>query len=290
MFLSFLSIIHPNLNITCEIGPLKLAFLHTQISLSSSNDLSLITSVSIKPADTKTILNFQAACPWIWKSGLIKCFINRAFIVCVNWFAFHEDISKLKDVLHMNGYPKEISYNLVRKFLNEKLMTTNSCQNISDEKKYTVIIPFIGHPSIIIKKSYKKNLKSINKKCCAIFKTAKAQNYSSLKDETPLAKQENVVYLLEGSCDKNQTYIGKTKRHLLTRFREQICGNSAILEHISSCKACNHFTIENFHILSHGSNDFDNKVKEALYIKKQKPLLNKHLYQHGGSFLLNVFY
>ena len=33
----------------------------------------------------------------------------------------------------------------------------------------------------------------------------------------------------------------------------------------------------------------NNKVKEALYIKKQKPLLNKHLHQHGASFLLNVF-
>ena len=31
---------------------------------------------------------------------------------------------------------------------------------------------------------------------------------------------------------------------------------------------CNHTTIENFHILSHGSNDLDNKVKEAMYIKK----------------------
>ena len=40
-------------------------------------------------------------------------------------------------------------------------------------------------------------------------------------------------------------------------------------EHVYSCKACNHSTIENFHILSHGSNDFDNKVKEALYIKKK---------------------
>ena len=60
-------------------------------------------------------------------------------------------------------------------------------------------------------------------------------------------------------------------------------------EHISSCKACSHSTIENFHILSHGSNDFDDKVEDALYIKKQKPLLNKHLRQHGASFLLNVF-
>ena len=69
--------------------------------------------------------------------------------------------------------------------------------------------------------------------------------------------------------------------------REHLSGNSATIEHIPSCNACNNSTIENFHILSHVINDFDNKVKVVLYIKKQNPLLNKHLLQHGASFLLN---
>ena len=54
----------------------------------------------------------------------------------------------------------------VKTFLSEKQMTSNSCQNMNDEKKYTVIIPFIGHPSITFKMSLANNLKSINKKCC----------------------------------------------------------------------------------------------------------------------------
>ena len=65
MFLSFLNNVHPNLKFTYEIGPLKLAFLKTQILLSSNNDLSLITSVYRKPTDTKTILIFHVVCPWI---------------------------------------------------------------------------------------------------------------------------------------------------------------------------------------------------------------------------------
>ena len=99
------------------------------------------------------------------------------------------------------------------------------------------------------------------------FKRFNVQNYFSLKDETPLALQENDVYLSEGSFGKNQTYVGKIKRHLATRVKEHLSENSAIF-----CNACNHCTIENFHLLSHGSNDFDDKVIEALYIKKQKPL------------------
>ena len=65
MFLSFLNNMHPNLKSTCEIGPQKLAFMDTQVSPSSNNDLSLTTSVYRKPTDIKTILNFHAACPWI---------------------------------------------------------------------------------------------------------------------------------------------------------------------------------------------------------------------------------
>ena len=88
---------------------------------------------------------------------------------------------------------------------------------MNDEKKYTVIMPFIGHPYITFKKSLTKN---INKNHCTINKTFHVQNYFSLKDETPLALHVNVIYLYEGSCDRNQTYIGKTKVHLETRVRE----------------------------------------------------------------------
>ena len=156
MSLGFLNNLHPNMKFSCEVGPHNLTFLDTQISLSSNNDLCIITNVHRKPTDTKTILNFHAVRPWIWKSGLIRCFFNREFIVCSNWFAFHEEISNLKDTFHMIGYHKEISYNHEKNFLSEKLMNNNSCQNMNDEKKYTVIIPFIGHPSLIFKISITK--------------------------------------------------------------------------------------------------------------------------------------
>ena len=70
--------------------------------------------------------------------------------------------------------------------------------------------------------------------------------------------------------------------------REHFLENSSIFEHISSCNACYHSTIENFNILSHGSNDYDNKIIEAVSIKKQKPILSNNLHQHGASFLLKV--
>ena len=140
---------------------------------------------------------------------------------------------------------------------------------LNNENKCTVIIPFIGHPSMIYKKSLTTNLESINKKCCTIFKAPKVRNFFSLNDEAKLALQANdeaklalqandeaklalqandeaklalqanVVYRLEGVCGKNQTYIGETKKRLSTMVKELLSGNSAIFEHISSCNAYN---------------------------------------------------
>ena len=85
MFIRFLNNMHPNSKFTCEIGPQKIAFMDNQISLCSNNGLSFITSAYRKPTDTKTTLNFHAVCPWIWISDLIKCFLNRAFIVYLHF-------------------------------------------------------------------------------------------------------------------------------------------------------------------------------------------------------------
>ena len=78
-------------------------------------------------------------------------------------------------------------------------------------KRNIVIIPFIVHPSITFKKSLAKNLKSTNKKMCTIFKTVKVQNYFSLKDETPLALQANVVYFLKVLVIRTKPILVKQK-------------------------------------------------------------------------------
>ena len=95
---------------------------------------------------------------------------------------------------------KEIFDNHVKKFLSVNLMNTNSRQNMNNENKYTIIMPLVGHPSIIFKTSLAKNFKSSNKKCCTISKTIIFQNYFCLKDETPLALQSSVVYLCNNAC------------------------------------------------------------------------------------------
>ena len=185
----------------------------------------------------------------------------------------------------MNGYPKEIFYNHVKKFLSEKLMTTNSCQNMNDENHAIYWSSIHNFQKVIKKKTQKALIKNVVQYLKHLrFKTT---FLSKMKLHWPY-KQMSFIFLKVLVIITKPTLVkqkGIWQLGLGSIFQEI----HPFMEHISSCNACNHSTIENFHILPHGNNDLDNKVKEALYIKKQKPLLNKHLHQHGASFMLNVF-
>ena len=49
-----------------------------------------------------------------------------------------------------------------------------------------------------------------------------------------------------------------------------------------------HF-VNSFKVLKQCKSDFQAKIHEALLIKEHRPSLNKQLYAHGLSFLLNVY-
>ena len=85
---------------------------------------------------------------------------------------------------------------------------------------------------------------------------------------------------LEGNVirDANQFYIGKTKRHLATREGEHKQANSTVYDHLNDCQVCkDRFSVELLKILDVGRNDVETTIKEALYIKSHKPVLDRQL-------------
>ena len=108
--------------------------------------------------------------------------------------------------------------------------------------------------------SFKKALitqfKRINYQCNINFRSFKVSKYFSLKDVSPLTLRANVVYCFKGSCDKIQSYIGMTRRHLALWVQEHLSGKSAIHEHISSCKDCHSYSINNVYTISQADTDF----------------------------------
>ena len=93
-----------------------------------------------------------------------------------------------------------------------------------------------------------------------------------------------VVY---GVCcsDCPDVYVGKTKRHLITRFNEHLDVRkvSAVKNHIMEY---NHdVQFDDVKIMARGSTDIELLIKESLIIKRTKPKMNANV----ASYPLEMF-
>ena len=111
----------------------------------------------------------------------------------------------------------------------------------------------------------------------------------------PFALKARVVYLYKCLNDSDTSYIGKTKRHMVTRAKEHFAtkesNKSEILKHICHCNDCKRsdLTIKNFVILKQCKDDYSARISEALLIKQFQPKINKQKLKRGDSYLLRVF-
>ena len=98
------------------------------------------------------------------------------------------------------------------------------------------------------------------------------------KDKIPNTKQSNLIYSIrcqESGCREH--YIGETKQLLKNRLYQHKRGNddnkSAVYEHL---KTTNHsFNDEQVKILGKEKRWFERGVKEAIFVKKYGPSLNR---------------
>ena len=114
---------------------------------------SFTAKVFRKTTYTGLILNFTAMCPKKWKVGLIHCLLHRAYTISSDWNLFSQEIDFLKDIFTKNGYPVDLFFSCLKKFLNVKCGDIKM-DKISDDKVETIFsIPYIGLPSVIFEKS-----------------------------------------------------------------------------------------------------------------------------------------
>ena len=95
-----------------------LSFLDVQVKL--HND-GYETNVWCKSTNTGLLLNFNAMCPKIWKSGLIMCFLHRAKSVCSNYELYLKEVQKLRLIFNNNGYSNWFIDNTLKKNLKSNL-------------------------------------------------------------------------------------------------------------------------------------------------------------------------
>ena len=251
------------------------------------------------------MLNFSAAVPDSWKVGLIRCLLHRAKRVCSTTEYFEKEVNNLKSMFHANGYPKLYFDKEYDKFITalqpgsnvEILPEVEADANPDVEaRKYIFGIPYVGTAS----KDYKKKITALVREHLGVdifsyYTSCKVSKYFSLKSKVPVDLRANVVYKYTCLVDPDTSYIGKTKRHLVTRAQEHVSHSeyqqSEVKEHIFVCPACKSKIpdVTSFKILKSCNDDYTTKISEALLIKKLHPKLNKQIFSKGQSYLLRVF-
>lgn len=211
-------------------------------------------------------------------------------MICKTWSSFHLEVEKLKKYLSVNAYPEWFVSKTIYRFLNSRLLTIKRNKPNETTPRYNFKIPYIGKPSLLLKKKLINIFKKQNISVNCTFVTVKVSSYFILKDKTSSLLQASLIYKFTCQGDPDIAYIGKTKRYLQQRIVEHRRGNSAIFDHIMVCDHCsNHSPEDGFKGVHRVSGDLNLSILEALYIKQFNPHLNKQLFNSGTNLTLKVF-
>ena len=158
------------------------------------------------------------------------------------------------------------------------------------KKELRITLPYLGKMSQIVKTRLTKTSKKHMKFCKlrVIFQSNnRLRNYFRFKDSVNETLRSNLIYKFScGSC--TASYIGKTYRHFKVRVSEhqgvspRTCKpvkgtlSASVRDHML---VCNHKAVhEDFKFLGNESNRYLLELKESLFIKRDRPSLNKNLY------------
>ncbi len=278
-FLDYINNQHPNIKFTCEEEENNtLPFL--DISISKTEGPNFDTTTYRKSTYTGLLTNFISFTSIHYKVGLIKTLIDRARKINSSVESLKKDLSGIKKTLLKNRFPLHV---LQRYFDRaQTIIEPNSTerQNSENDDCRYFKLPYIGKMSV----QTKMKLRELVEKYCKpeakikiIFTTQRIGSYFGLKDSFPKEMLCNAVYKFKcASC--NACYIGETTKRYIDRAREHLHTDksSAVYKHLRESNDCHASNDENsFSLLDTARTQYQLKIKEALYIEKLKPELNK---------------
>ena len=109
------------------------------------------------------LLNYTSFTSRLYKIGLIKCLIERAYKINNAWPGFHDDVSKTKDVLKRNSYPQFILDKITKAYIDKIHYNNNKVSSEVNKLRYFKL-PYIGQYSEQVQKKITKLCKQYCKK------------------------------------------------------------------------------------------------------------------------------
>ena len=287
-FQQYMNTQHPNMNFTSELEDKNsLAFLDVFITRDVDSG-RFITSVYRKPTFSGVYTNYDSFIPTKYKSGLVYTLLYRSYRICTNWRQIDIEFKKIRSFMLKNGYPSELIDKTVSYFLNKLHNTSSSTSPAFDNvKSYQIFLPYLGTFTKRIERKIKQGLKEHLPRIKFRFvyrASTRIRNLFNFKDRIPSYIRSGVVYQFTcASC--NAVYIGETNRHTKTRLCEHmgisaLTGNSSktkvdshIRNHLLQCQST--ITKDCFKIIgSDNTSEINLKIKESLFIHRDKPSIN----------------
>ena len=259
-------------------------------------------SIFRKVTNTGLYTDFDSYTPWSYRKAWISSLANRAFRIC-SANKLKNEIKTIKKFASWNNFPRHVANKLIE-IARENLTRDNDMPDINDDNVITLWlrIPYAGKEGDDLISALKRKLKSCVQKGCIVkfkllYSTTKLSYFTNMKDRTETLYKSNVVYKF--TCPGCKAcYIGKTERNLYQRCIEHATTKeSAVHDHLLKCEQIayqlNLFTMnlddfnpreiyinlvnDNTSIIDSSDNWNNLLLKEALYIKRETPLLNNGL-------------
>ncbi|CAF3199339.1 unnamed protein product, partial [Rotaria sp. Silwood2] len=254
---TILNSFHPKIQFTYEEEKdNQLSFLDINITHATTVRCSQFsTTIYRKPSYTGLILKWTSFVPTHYKKSALSSMIYRAIRICSTHSLLHDEFMFIKDVALANGYPVNVIEQQIRKTLDrfyakqnkpEMLPQSNTSKTIetklsseenTNKKEVLLIdIPYVGRPTTVLGKRLINLASNIQPHIHLQPIPRPPPSLQALfprKDPIPNYLQSHLVYNIKcNDCDAS--YIGKTNRQAIRRFREHGAPQEQLIHTLSS--------------------------------------------------------
>ena len=223
LFLEYMNNQNDNIKFTLETENEDcLPFLDVMITRECDGSVS--TSVYRKPNFSGLVMQYDSFVPAYYKKSLVNGLIHRAWKICSSIDLFHQELTKIKQLLLPNGFPLKFVNRQIHQFLQKK-KNYNEPRDIicgPDKKMLYMSLPYAGQNSVRLNRQIGRIFNKVApwSKVNIIFKPVQRLNcISKLKSTIPLLNRSNVIYKIN-CIDCNSFYVGLTTRRLQKRLYE----------------------------------------------------------------------
>ncbi|MCG8430526.1 MAG: hypothetical protein MJA29_05100 [Candidatus Omnitrophica bacterium] len=244
-------------------------------------DGSLKVTVYRKPTHTDQYLNFESNHPLDHKLGVVRTLHHRATTVVSDSEDVKEEIRHVNQALGRCGYPR---WALAPKKPKQPKPRETTSQG--QKRSKSVPLPYIKGLSEELKRTFSSHGANVHFKP---FNTIR-QMLCAPKDPTKKEQVCGPIYLIpcrgHSGVDCDSSYIGEMERTLRTRFLEHCrpsSSSSEVSRHLHKDCPGHSISLEDVQILDRDTRWFERGVKEAIYIRRHEPDLNRDGGRHQLS-------